>query len=210
MYSKLSSTSNKTYDVLMQAETSTDDLVAIYFQYTDKYHQDLSYWKGFSIGLNLFIAEPPVFDSQLNDLKMLRCSLFEYQLPQITDPNGYSWNVKFDPSTPEWIVYTGNSLILINPPLIPNNFEEIFEIKIKLENEVKAWNNYSFNVILEPYFVPQLNVSWTIKFSLLDNGVELNVNSKKEINVVYWDSHSIIPWLTFDKAKSILVKSKKT
>ena len=90
MYSKLSSTSNKTYDVLMQTETSTDDLVVIYFQYTDKYHEDQSFWKNFSIGVNLFAAEPPVFDSQLKDIKLLRCSSFEYQLPQITDQNGYS------------------------------------------------------------------------------------------------------------------------
>ena len=209
MYSKLSSTSNKTYDVLMQTETSTDNLVSIYFQYTDKYHQDLSYWKNFSIGLNLFIADPPIFESKLNDLKMSRCSSYEYQLPQIIDPNGYSWNLTLDPLTPDWIVNTGNTFIKIDPPLIPNDFEENFEVKLKLENEVRAWNNYSFNVMLEPYFVPQLNVSGKIKFSLLDNSVELNVNSKKEINVVYWDSNTIISWLKFDKAKSILIKCKQ-
>ena len=202
-----SSSSSSVYNVMIQSKIFSNESVKLDFNYTDYYHQDVSLWRNFSIKLNLIQAEPPVFETQLNDLNISRCNPVKYQLPKIIDQGGYSWSVILDSSTPIWITQINNSFIQINPPLIQNDIEETIQVLVKLENEVNAWTDYSFNVVLDPYSAPQLDVKGSIKLSLLDKGVEFKVYSTEDINVVDWNTNDKISWLIFDKDKSLLINN---
>ena len=76
-----------TSQVLLQSNVVSESVINLLFFYTDSYHQDLSFWNNFTISVNLFASEPPVFNSALENVHTNRWHNLLVQLPSISDPD---------------------------------------------------------------------------------------------------------------------------
>ena len=73
--------------LFLQASTTSSKPVALLISYTDSYHKELSLWKNFTLNYNIFASEPPVFVTNLEDIKLDRWHSKTIQLPQFYDPD---------------------------------------------------------------------------------------------------------------------------
>ena len=73
--------------VLLQSNVISDSIEDLVFFYTDSYHQDASFWMNTTLSVYLFESEPPVFDSQLNNILADRWQNKEVTLPTVSDPD---------------------------------------------------------------------------------------------------------------------------
>ena len=73
--------------LFLQASTTSSKPVALLISYTDSYHKELSLWKNFTLTYNIFASEPPVFVTNLEDIKLDRWHSKTIQLPQLYDPD---------------------------------------------------------------------------------------------------------------------------
>ena len=55
--------------VLLQSNIFSDSIEDLVFFFTDFYHQDASFWMNTTLSVYLFASEPPVFDSELNNIQ---------------------------------------------------------------------------------------------------------------------------------------------
>ena len=78
---------------------------SLVFSYTDAYHTDSTYWQEFSVDVNIFLSEPPVFLQPVQNMTVNICSqkLVVQILPSIFDPDSSLFKVSFLEQTPSWI-----------------------------------------------------------------------------------------------------------
>ena len=186
---------------MIQANTVLDDPVTFNFMYTDSYHQNFSDFKTFSTYLYLFATNPPYFKQDLISVLGDKCYDIQFMLPEITDPNGENVTVKFAPNTPDWISIRDNSVVYISSASKDNVAEGLTEIEIILQNESKAWSNYSLNVTIDQLIVPSFGSIPDYQLSQLSgNVVFINVTSINKVYVVDWAGNNLISFLQFNNS----------
>ena len=141
---------NKTsnvFNILLNANSTSDEIVQLVIQYTDIYHQDLTQYQKLVFSLNIFLVEPPVFASELQSININRCSPYQYYFPSIIDENNYSWDIILNENNPPWITINRIDKYLVFDGSNKNyNIPSTNVVPIKLVNEMKAFTLYNITI----------------------------------------------------------------
>lgn len=126
------------------------------------------------------------------------------ELPSVTEPDGQSYTVKLDKSTPGWIQLVNNTKIVVNTTDKSYTNEEYVIVDIILTDETNAFKKYNVDIDVAKYYSPVLgNIQSTKAF--FNSTLELKqVHSTIEVAVVNCNSDTPLSWITFNTGTSLL------
>ena len=96
---------NSNFQVYLNCDENLMKSASLVFSYTDAYHTNSTYWQEFSVNVNIFLSEPPVFLQPVQNMTVNICSqkLVVQILPSIFDLDSSLFKVSFLEQTPRWI-----------------------------------------------------------------------------------------------------------
>ena len=206
----MSSTQQKnTYKLIWQAENSLLSLESLTIFYYDSYHSEISYWNAVRIEINVFLSEPPIFLSTLDNLTVQAWSKFIYKLPNAYDPEDNAFSVSLIGDSFDWIQlsFSNNSIyeIEIDASLLGVLEKDTeYPIGLEIKDITGAFNTYYLYVIVfkfsTPYFdyIPNLNISNSKNENInykINSNFDLKFNSL-EIQAEEWNSDNAISWIS--------------
>ena len=83
----------------IENETSTQNITISYY---DSYHQDIIYWNNITFLVRIFASEPPLFDKTLDNITVSSWSIYEYVLPNASDPDNDSFTINVVEENDYW------------------------------------------------------------------------------------------------------------
>ena len=105
--------SSNTMIIMIQPEGNAGDQFEFSFDYTDSFHQNDGDWRSITQQMILFNSEPPVFDTDLDTIYVNKCRDYNFELPNISDPDSYNISVKHADEAPKWIILNENNTVSI-------------------------------------------------------------------------------------------------
>ena len=174
---------NSNFQVYLNCDENLMKSASLVFSYTDAYHTNSTYWQEFSVNVNIFLSEPPVFLQPVQNMTVNICSqkLVVQILPSIFDLDSSLFKVSFLEQTPRWIYIStdnefGSTYNYINVNWTSDNdwqpSSNNMQLIVVLYDDSGAWTKYSFNINFKSYNA--------IKFDQIEN---ITIDISKSVQI---------------------------
>ena len=154
----------------------------------------------FTISVSIFSSEPPKYLQPLQNINISAWDWINVKLPTAIDPEGDSFTVSLDSTTPEWIyLIDSNTLTFcpLNANITKNQQAQAVGIILKDATGSETINN----------FVASINTSMLIKFDIISDinmlylqtyELKLNVQNAENITLINCLDSISVPWTKFN------------
>ena len=194
--------SSETVILMIQPEGSLGDQFNVTIYFTDSFHLNEEDWQNFTTQMTLFASIPPTFDKGLNSISVNKWQNYLYLLPTFSDPDSNNITAKLGEGTPNWISMNKNFTISLNSKSGNDVKEGLTQVDIVLIDETNSWTKYTINITVEPLISPIFGLIPNVNIEQLEgDGVVLNITSDYKVDVIGWDSDSLLSWIIFDNSK---------
>ena len=196
-----------TYALIVKADDGANSQTNVVLKYTDKYHQDSVYWKILTISIDIFVTEPPRYESPLQNISISACIWSNFTLPVATDSEGDSFTTSLDTTTPEWINLIDSNTLEICPSKY--NLTAILSsqiVSIKLLDSTNASSVYSFYL--------NIDTSMLVKFDHVENVeiyfseiymLQTDIKNARSISLVDWLYEQLISWSNLNSTSNTII-----
>ena len=198
--------------LVMQSTLGNQTNLILNISYTDFYHRDVLPNILFSMNIISYPTEPPRFNSKLNNVTVSAWGSTIVKISEFSDPDSTNVTLSLALGNPNWVSLIDNQNLELN---IAKSGLGIFKpnatIYLQLEDDSGASVLNSFIVSINTsqliYFgyIYDQNIDYT-------DTLEINVdtNSNNEVNLVSWDSLSVLKWNSYNISFHLLTISNFT
>ena len=198
---------NTVYKLIWYSANEEASVEGINITYYDSYHKDSIYWKTLTVQINIFLAEPPRFSANIDNITVNMCSNNDYELPSVIDSKNLTSTISLINESLKWIKIlhlNGTSFLSINATFIGIlSTDTQYTVGIKLENSLGSFSIYYINITVRaqdtPYFetIPNQSIS-SSKRNGLNTKIISNfniLNLELNIKAIYWNSANNVWWI---------------